>query len=132
MRTFFDSIRHAHDAVIRARREQVHKGVQQRKDAERSERAQQKQMHVLQPEGEHDLLDERKCERDVDRRRDERQEEHEQHLRADGRLDLLRRHADLLHDAEAPAVVIALGDLLVVDDEHRRKQEHEPEEKAEE
>ena len=56
----------------------------------------------------------------------------EQHLRADGRLDLLRRHADLLHDAEAPAVVIALGDLLVVDDEHRRKQEHEPEEKAEE
>ena len=73
VRTFFDSIRHAHDAVIRARREQVHKGVQQRKDAERSERAQQKQMHVLQPEGEHDLLDERKRERDVDRRRDERQ-----------------------------------------------------------
>ena len=89
-------------------------------------------MHVLQPEGEHDLLDERKRERDVDRRRHKRQEEHEQHLRADGRLDLLRRHADLLHDAEAAAVVIALGDLLVVDDEHRRKQEHEPEEKAEE
>ena len=55
-------------------------------------------------------------------RRRQGQEELQRHLTSDGLFDLLRLHADLLHDLKALPILVALGDLLVIDDQNGREQ----------
>ena len=62
----------------------------------------------------------------------QRQEEHRQKLRVYAAADLGLCHTDLLHDLEPLRILIALGKLLIVDDEHRRADEHEAECNSEE
>ena len=62
----------------------------------------------------------------------QRKEEHRQKLRVYAASYLGLCHADLLHDLEPLRILIALGKLLVVDDEHRRAAEHEAECNSEE
>ena len=47
-------------------------------------------------------------------RADKRQEEHGEQLRVDAAADFLFRHADILHDAEARLILIALGHLFII------------------
>ena len=65
-------------------------------------------------------------------RRQQGQEEHQQDLSPDGGAHLPAAHAYLLHDLIAALILIALGDLLVVDDEHRGHQEQQSQEDAQE
>ena len=65
-------------------------------------------------------------------REQQRQEEHQQDLRVDALADLALRHAYLPQDEEARLVLVALHDLLVVEDEHGRQQEHDAEQHAQE
>ena len=44
----------------------------------------------------------------------------------DGPLDLAAAQAHLLHDLESRLVLVALADLLVVNNQHRGHQEDEP------
>ncbi len=71
----------------------------------------------------------------MDPRRPQGQEEHQQDLAVNRGPDLLLRHAHLAADVVAPLVLIAFGDLLVVDDEdggHEEEdaKEHPQEQKA--
>ena len=52
-------------------------------------------------------------------RKAQRQEEYHQHLRVDAAADIALRHANLAHDGKARLILVALGHLLVVDDQHR-------------
>ena len=52
-------------------------------------------------------------------------------LRIDASADLAPRHADVLHDGKACLILITLGELLVVDDEHGGEDEHDAEQDAE-
>ena len=63
---------------------------------------------------------------------DQRQVEHDEHLRAHRAAYLRLFQTDLAHDGEVALVVIALGELLVVHDQHRGHDEQQPEEHAEE
>ena len=63
---------------------------------------------------------------------DQRQVEHNQYLRAHRAADLRLFQTDLAHDGEVALVVIALGELLVVHDQHCGHDEQKPEEDAEE
>lgn len=60
------------------------------------------------------------------------QEEDGEDLGVDGLADLCLGHAHLLQGAEPGLVFIALGDLLVVDDESRGQKEQEAQENAQE
>ena len=55
------------------------------------------------------------------------QEEYGEQLGIDAAAYLILCHADLLHYLESRLILIALGYLLVVDDEDRRKGEHKAE-----
>ena len=52
-------------------------------------------------------------------RKTQRQEEYHQHLRVDAAADIALRHANLAHDGKARMILVALGHLLVIDDQHR-------------
>ena len=65
-------------------------------------------------------------------RGDQRQEEHGQQLGIDAPSDVPLGHAHLLHDLEAVLILVALGHLLVVDDEHGGKEEHDAQRDAQE
>ena len=54
----------------------------------------------------------------------ERQEEYREQLRIYALSYLFLRHADLLHYLKARLILIALRDLLIVDYQHSRKDEH--------
>ncbi len=62
----------------------------------------------------------------------ERQEEYEQHLRAYGCPHLAAAHAYLLHYLIAVVILVALGYLLIIDYQHRCKEEHNTEQQTEE
>ena len=60
----------------------------------------------------------------MDPRHHQRRKEHDQNLHIDAAADLPLFQAHLPHDAKAFPVLVALGDLLVVDNQHRGHQEH--------
>lgn len=60
----------------------------------------------------------------------QRQEKHQQNLPPDGQGHLSGAHAYLLHDLVAPLVLIALGHLLIVNDEHGGQQEQQAQENS--
>ncbi len=68
----------------------------------------------------------------VNARAHQGQEEHRQQLRIDALADVFPGHAHLLHDFEALLVLIALGNLLVIDDQYRGKEEHDAQQNAQE
>ena len=68
----------------------------------------------------------------MDDRSGQGEKEHGPHLAPDGGAHLLLAHANLLHDGKALLVLVAFGNLLIVDDEHRGHQEEEAQEKAQE
>ena len=68
----------------------------------------------------------------MQRRACQRQEEHRQQLRVDAAADVRRRHAHLLHDGKPGLILIALAQLLIVDDQHRRADEQHAEDDADE
>ena len=61
-------------------------------------------------------MDEGEGEAQVDTGQCHGQEKHGEQLGVDAAADVLLRHAHLLHDGEAALVLVALADLLVVDD----------------
>ena len=61
----------------------------------------------------------------------ERQEEYREQLGIYALSYLLFRHANLLHYLKARLILIALRDLLIVNYQHRRKDEHHREHNAE-
>ena len=65
-------------------------------------------------------------------RGNQRQEEHGQQLGVDVPSDVLLGHAHLLHDPEAVLILVALGHLLVVDNEHGGKEKHDAQRDAQE
>ena len=122
----------AHDAAVCAGGEAVDQGVdgaehQQRPGGAEGEQTDVKEVEQLQQFAQHG----EGC-RHMDARRHQGQEEHQQHLTADGGADLPGTHAHLLHDAEPVVILIALADLFVVDDQHRGHQEQAPQEDAKE
>ena len=68
----------------------------------------------------------------MDGRRGQRQEKLQDQLTADGLSHFPGLHADLFHDLEPLPVLVAFGDLLVVDDEDGGEQAHEAQQDAEE
>ena len=60
----------------------------------------------------------------------QRQEKYQQNLPPDGQGHLSGAHAYLLHDLVAPLVLIALGHLLIVNDEHSVQQEQQAQENS--
>lgn len=60
----------------------------------------------------------------------QRQEKYQQNLPPDGQGHLSGAHAYLLHDLVAPLVLIALGHLLIVNDEHGGQQEQQAQENS--
>ena len=52
----------------------------------------------------------------------QRQEEYQQHLFPDRLFDLLMAHSDFFHDLKAGSVLVAFRNLLVVDNQCRRKE----------
>ena len=65
-------------------------------------------------------------------RHHQREEEHRKHLAAHRGADFFRRHAHFLHQLKAYAVVVALGNLLVIDDHGRGHQKQQAQEDAQE
>ena len=76
------------------------------------------------------LLQNGESKRQMHPRHHQRQEEHHQHLAVDGVPHLAAAHAHLLHDLEAGSVLVPLGNLLVVHDQRRGKQAHQPQQNA--
>ena len=74
------------------------------------------------------LLHHVKVKEDVDSGHRDGQEEHHQNLAVDGCLYLAPAEAHLLHDFKTGLVLVALRDLLVVDNQHCRQQEDEAQE----
>lgn len=68
----------------------------------------------------------------MDAGHDQRYEEHHQNLFPYGLLYLALAHTYLLHDLEFVLVVIAFRNLLIVNDQRRRKGEHDAQEDAQE
>ena len=68
----------------------------------------------------------------MDYRKQQRQEKHREHLRIYAFADVLFGHADLLHYLKSRLVLVALGDLLVVDNKDSGKDKHDAEHDAEE
>ena len=68
----------------------------------------------------------------MDYRKQQRQEKHREHLRIYAFADVLFGHADLLHYLKSRLVLVALGDLLVVNDEDGGYDKHDAEHDAEE
>ena len=77
-------------------------------------------------------MDDRVRHGDVEHRRNYRKEEHDDNLAADCALCLLRGHADFQKNLEAAAVIVTLGNLLVVDNQSGREQEYDTEKYSEE
>ena len=68
----------------------------------------------------------------MDQRRRQRQEEHHQNLRMNAAADFSLAQTYLPHDAEALPILVALGNLLVVDDQDHRHDEQRAEEQTHE
>ena len=64
--------------------------------------------------------------------RQQRQEEHREHLGIDALANLLFGHAHLLHDFKPGLVLISLGNLLVVHNQHSGKDKHNSQQDAQE
>ena len=77
-------------------------------------------------------MDERESEAQVQPRHHQRQGEHRQQLAVDAPAYVALGHAHLLHDVEPALVLIALGQLLVVDDGRRREDKHDAQHDAQE
>ena len=117
----------ADDLVICVAGHAVHDGVQQGEQDKAQCGHPDEKSEVIEVEHEQYLVYKREGEAEVQPRKKEREEEHREKLRVYDLSYLLLRHADALHDLVAASVLIALADLLVVDDKHRRKREHEAE-----
>ena len=63
-------------------------------------------------------------------RHHQRQEKYQQHLAVNGAFHLPAAHAHLLHDLKPRPILVALGDLLVIHDQHRGKQAHQSQDNA--
>ena len=120
------------DLVVRAGGHRIDERVERGEGEQRPRGAQERQGHVPQPEERQKQHDEPVVERDVHGRDQKRREEHHEQLAVDRSADLRLRQADLLHDLEAGAVLVALGHLLVVHDEHGAHHEEDAQEDAEE
>ena len=57
-------------------------------------------------------------------RRGKGQQEHRKHLGIDALVNILAGHAHLLHNLKPGLILIALRNLLVVDNQHGCQQEH--------
>ena len=68
----------------------------------------------------------------VQSRHEKRQIEHRQQLAVDAAPDVALGHAHLLHNVEAGLILIALGQLLVIQDRHRRKDKDDTQHDAQE
>ena len=118
------------DFKIRPGRELVGQKVKHGEQRRRSRSAGKKQRRIVHLERLEQLAQHRESHGDMENCHGQGQVEHQQHLLGDDLFDLPVAHAHILEDVEAVMVVEALGDLLVVDNQHRRNQEQRHKEDA--
>ena len=81
--------------------------------------ASQEQLDIQKIEQCEQLVNDRECYCDMDPCDNQRQEKYRKHLRADRVLNLLMRHSNLLHNLISLFVIVAFGNLFVVNNQHR-------------
>lgn len=114
-----------HDFIVFPGSQAVHDRIEHCEYCHGDDGARHEQRHVHKVQHGQQFGDYLKGHDDMDDSRDKRKEEHGKHLASDGMPYLLLAHADFLHDLIALLVIISLGYLLIVDDQHSRHQEHD-------
>lgn len=120
------------DAVVEAGGEEVDGGVDDAEEEEGDGGGEDLQGLVGEAEEEKHFGDHGEGEDRVEPGPQKGQEEDGEDLGVDGPADLRLGHAHLLQRAEPGLVLVALGDLLVVDDEDRGQEEQKAQENAQE
>ena len=113
----------AYDMIITPRRDAVHANIADGKNSCYHSRHSGKQKRIIHVKCLQDLPHQRKGDHTVNECCPERQEKQDQDLALYGAFDLPLIHTDLLHDFVAAAVLVALDNLLIVNDQHGRHQE---------
>ena len=122
----------ADDPIIRAARYAIHDPIECREHSEADQRGGYKETGIRNAEQQKHLTDHREGEGQVQACEGQRQHKHHEQLGADAPLDFRLCHAHLLHDLEALDILVALGNLLVVDYQHGSQQEHDAQHDANE
>lgn len=110
----------------------VHKKIKQGKYQVTDHRHPHKQGEVGEAEQKQELANHGEGKGQVDTGGNERQEKHREDLGIDASADVFPGHTHLLHNGKPGLVLVALGNLLVVDNQHRRKDEHDAQKDAQE
>ena len=126
----------AHDAAVGVGGQAAGGAVEHGEHGAGARRDAEHERKVLKSEEPQNAPDHRLGKGEMDEGSKQRQEEHHAQLGVDACADVALCHADALHDGEAGGVLVALGELLVVEhqdggeEEHRAEDEGEKEEAA--
>lgn len=115
----------ANDPIIHAGRHAIDDPIERCEHSEADQRGGYKEADICKAEQQEHLTDHREGEGQVQTREGQRQHKHHEQLGTNAPLDFRLGHAHLLHDFEALHVLVALGDLLVIDNQHGGQQEHD-------
>ena len=112
------------DGEVGIRGYPINECIEQTKNHKTNQCCLSKQCNICHIEHPKKQANQRESKAQMNASRNQRQEENGKHLRIDTLADIALRHTHLLHDLKPTLIFIALGDLLIVDDQHGGEQEH--------